>query len=102
MKSSLELFIALMHTKKRKRQTLLAVAAIAVAVMVLVVSNVFMVGFTEKLYEPTVEDMTHVTVTEDKEYLHLYRNNVSDIYGVEGVRAVSAAFEGEVPGRMTT
>jgi len=98
MKGSLELFIALRHIRKRKRQTLLSVGAIAIAVMMLVVSNAFMAGFTNLLYESTVEDMPHVTVTppEDEEHIHLYKNVMGNIYGIDDVNAVSASLEGEV------
>lgn len=98
MKGDLELFIALRHVRKRKRQTLLSAGAIAVAVMILIVSNALMAGFTDQLYESTVNDLPHVTVTpqEDEDYLHLYRNTVGEISAIDGVTAVSASLEREV------
>ncbi|MBP2030854.1 lipoprotein-releasing system permease protein [Methanohalophilus levihalophilus] len=98
MKGSLELFIALRHIRKRKRQTLLSVGAIAIAVMILVVSNAFMAGFTDLLYESTVNDLPHVTVTpqDGEEYIHLYRNTVGDIAAIDGVTATSVSLEREV------
>ncbi len=98
MKGSLEFFIALRHIRKRKRQTLLSVGAIAIAVMLLVVSNAFMAGFTNLLYESTVDDLPHVTVTpqNDEDYLHLYKNTMEKINAIDGVIATSASLEGEV------
>lgn len=86
-----ELFVALRHIVYRKRQTILSVGAIGIAVMILVVSNAFMAGFTDKLYESTVNDMAHVTVTpeEDSEYIHLYKNLQSELYDINGIKAVS-------------
>ncbi|WP_129598363.1 ABC transporter permease [Methanohalophilus profundi] len=92
-----ELFVALRHIVYRKRQTILSVGAIGIAVMILVVSNAFMAGFTDKLYESTVNDMAHVTVTpeEDSEYIHLYKNLQSELYEINGIKAVSPSLAGE-------
>jgi lipoprotein-releasing system permease protein len=92
-----EIFVALRHIVYRKRQTVLSVGAIGIAVMILVVSNAFMAGFTDKLYESTVNDMAHVTITpeEDNEYIHLYKNLQSDLYQINGIKAVSSSLAGD-------
>lgn len=93
----LELFIALRHISSRKRQTLLSVAAIGIAVMILMVSQAFMAGFTQELYGTTVDQLPHVVVTpqEDEEYIHLYKNIVSNINDMDGVVAASPYLIGE-------
>ncbi|WP_440953367.1 ABC transporter permease [Methanococcoides sp. FTZ1] len=92
-----ELFIALRHLKSRRRQTLISISAIGIAVMILVVSNAFMAGFTNEIYEVTVENLPHVVVTpdEDEEYIHFYNSIIPQIEKMEGVTATSPALEGE-------
>ena len=70
-----ELFIALRQIRARKFQTLLSVGAIALAVMVLTVSQALMVGFTDELYNTTVNKLPHVSVSpqEGEDYIYLYR-----------------------------
>lgn len=92
-----ELFIALRHLKSRRRQSLISISAIGIAVMILVISNAFMAGFTEEIYDVTVENLPHVVVTpdEDEEYIHFYNSIIPQIESIEGVRGTSPALEGE-------
>ncbi len=92
-----ELFIALRQIRARKFQTLLSVGAIALAVMVLTISQAFMVGFTDELYDTTVDKLPHVSVspTEDEEYIYLYRTLMEEINSIEGVTAVSPFLTGK-------
>lgn len=92
-----ELFIAIRHIIARKRQTILSVAAIGLAVMILLVSQAFMVGFTQELYDKTVANLPHVTVSpqEGDDYIHLYQNIVTKINSIEGVVASSPYLVGE-------
>jgi len=92
-----ELFIALRHIKARKRQTILSVAAIGIAVMVLMVSQAFMAGFTQEIYETTVANLPHVVVSpqEGEDYIHLYGNIVREVNSIEGVVASSPYLIGE-------
>ena len=71
-----ELFFAIRQIRARKFQTLLSVGAIALAVMVLTVSQAFMVGFTQELYDASVNKLPHVSVSpqEGKDYIYLYRS----------------------------
>lgn len=88
---SYELFIAVRHIKSKRRQTLLSIIAIAIAVMVLSVSQAIMVGFTDELYDKTIDQLPHVTISpeEDEEYIHLHNNVLKDILNIEGVVAAS-------------
>ncbi len=92
-----ELFIALRHIKARKRQTILSIAAIGIAVMILMVSQSFMAGFTQELYDKTVDNLPHVVVSpqEGEEYIHLYKNIVNKINNIDGVIASSPYLTGE-------
>lgn len=92
-----ELFIALRHIKARKRQTILSVAAIGIAVMILMVSQAFMAGFTQEIYETTVANLPHVVVSpqEGEDYIHLYGNIVREVNSIEGVVASSPYLIGE-------
>ncbi|MCQ6961948.1 ABC transporter permease [Methanolobus chelungpuianus] len=92
-----ELFIALRHIKARKRQTILSVAAIGIAVMILMVSQAFMAGFTQEIYESTVANLPHVVVSpqEGEDYIHLYGNIVREVNSIEGVVASSPYLIGE-------
>lgn len=91
-----ELFIALRYVKTEKRQSLLSVLAIGLAVMVLLVSQTLMVGFTEELYDKTIDELPHVSITpgEGEEYIHLYQNALIDIASIEGVVAASPYLAG--------
>ena len=92
-----ELFIALRHIRARKRQTILSVAAIGIAVMILMVSQAFMAGFTQELYDKTVDNLPHVVVSpkENEEEIHLYNNIVLKIASIDGVAASSPYLVGE-------
>lgn len=92
-----ELFIALRHIRARKRQTILSVAAIGIAVMILMVSQAFMAGFTQELYDKTVDNLPHVVVSpqEGDEYIHLYKDIVDKINDIDGVLASSPYLIGE-------
>ncbi|MDK2833065.1 MAG: lipoprotein-releasing system permease protein [Methanolobus sp.] len=92
-----ELFIALRHIKARKRQTILSVAAIGIAVMILMVSQAFMAGFTQEIYQTTVANLPHVVVSpqEGEDYIHLYGNIVREVNSIEGVVASSPYLIGE-------
>ena len=92
-----ELFIALRQIRARKFQSLLSIGAIALAVMVLTVSQALMVGFTDELYDTTVDKLPHVSVTppEDEDYIYLYRTLMEDISSIEGVTAVSPFLTGK-------
>jgi lipoprotein-releasing system permease protein len=76
---------------------MLSVAAIGIAVMILMVSQAFMVGFTQQIYDTTVANLPHVVVSpqEDDDYIHLYGNIVREINGMEGVVASSPYLAGE-------
>jgi lipoprotein-releasing system permease protein len=91
-----ELFVALRHLSSRPRPTILSILAIGLAVMILVITQAMMVGFTEELYDKTVDKMPHVIVEPrtDEEYIHLYRNLVGDISGIDGVVGVSPVLAG--------
>jgi lipoprotein-releasing system permease protein len=92
-----ELFIALRHIKARKQQTILSVAAIGIAVMILMVSQAFMAGFTQEIYQTTVANLPHVVVSpqEGEDYIHLYGNIVREVNSIEGVVASSPYLIGE-------
>ncbi|KGK98193.1 ABC transporter substrate-binding protein [Methanococcoides methylutens] len=92
-----ELFIALRHLKSRRRQSLISISAIGIAVTILVISNAFMAGFTEEIYDVTVENLPHVVVTpaEEEEYIHFYNSIIPRIEGIEGVVGTSPALDGE-------
>lgn len=92
-----ELFIALRHIRSRKRQTILSIAAIGIAVMILMVSQAFMVGFTQQIYDTTVANLPHVVISpqEEEEYINLYGNIVREINCMEGVVASSPYLAGE-------
>ncbi len=92
-----ELFIALRHITARKRETFLSVAAIGIAVMILMVSQAFMVGFTQELYDKTVDNLPHVVVSpkDGDENIHLYKNIVIKINSIDGVTASSPYLIGE-------
>lgn len=92
-----ELFIAIRHIVARKRQTILSVAAIGLAVMILLVSQAFMAGFTQELYDKTVANLPHVTVSpqEGDDYIHLYQNIVTKINRMDEVVASSPYLVGE-------
>jgi len=91
-----EPFVALRHLSSRPRPTILSILAIGLAVMILVITQAMTVGFTEELYDTTVDRMPHVTVEPrtDEEYIHLYRNLVGDISGIDGVVGVSPVLAG--------
>ena len=99
-----ELFIAIRQIRARKLQTLLSVGAIALAVMVLTVSQALMVGFTEELYNTTVNKLPHVSVSpqEGKDYIYLYRTLIDEISKIEGVTAVSPFLTGKASFRFKT
>jgi lipoprotein-releasing system permease protein len=92
-----ELFIAIRHLTSRRRQTIFSVLAIGLAVMILVISQASMVGFTQEFYAKTVDKMPHVTIEPkpDEDYIHLYRNLVEDIRGIDGVVGVSPVLLGQ-------
>jgi lipoprotein-releasing system permease protein len=92
-----ELFIALRHIKARKRQTILSVAAIGIAVMILMVSQAFMAGFTQELYDKTVNNLPHVVVSPQTgdDYIHLYKNIILRVNNIDGVIASSPHLTGE-------
>lgn len=92
-----ELFIALRHLKSRRRQSLISISAIGIAVTILVISNAFMAGYTEEIYDVTVENLPHVVVTpdEEEEYIHFYNSIIPLIESIEGVVGTSPALEGE-------
>jgi lipoprotein-releasing system permease protein len=92
-----ELFIALKYITSRKRQTFLSVGAIGIAVMMIVISQGFMAGFTEELYDTTVDELAHVTISpeEGNNYIHLYKNLIDSVGKIEGVTGVSPYLTGE-------
>jgi len=92
-----EVFIALRHLKSRRRQSLISISAIGIAVMILVVSNAFIAGFTEEIYEVTVEKLPHVVVSpnEGEDYIHFYNSILPEIENIEGVKAASPLLQGE-------
>ena len=91
-----ELFIALRHLTSRRRQTIFSALAVGLAVMLLMWSTALMVGFTDEMYEKTVDRMAHVTVEpqEDEDYIHLYRKLIEDINGIDGVVGISPVLTG--------
>lgn len=99
-----ELFFAIRQIRARKFQTLLSVGAIALAVMVLTVSQAFMVGFTQELYDTSVNKLSHVSVSpqEGKDYIYLYRSLVEEISKIEGVTTVSPFLTGKASFRFKT
>lgn len=99
-----ELFFAIRQIRARKFQTLLSVGAIALAVMVLTVSQAFMVGFTQELYDTSVNKLPHVSVSpqEGKDYIYLYRSLVEEISKIEGVTTVSPFLTGKASFRFKT
>jgi len=99
-----ELFISLRQIRARRFQTILSVGAIALAVMILTVSQALMVGFTDELYDTTVDKLPHVLVSpkEGEDYIYLYRTLVDDIYKIEGVSTVSPFLTGEASFRFKT
>lgn len=92
-----EIFIALRHLISRRRQSIISISAIGIAVMILIVSNAFMAGFTQEIYEVTVEKLPHVTVSpnEGEDHIHFYRTILPDLENIEGVMAVSPILQGE-------
>ncbi len=99
-----ELFISLRQIRARKFQTFLSVGAIALAVMVLTVSQALMVGFTDELYNTTVNKLPHVSVSpeEGEDYIYLYRTLIEDISKIEGVTSVSPFLTGKASFRFKT
>ncbi|MFI5384218.1 MAG: ABC transporter permease [Methanosarcina thermophila] len=99
-----ELFISLRQIRARRFQTILSVGAIALAVMILTVSQALMVGFTDELYDTTVDKLPHVLVSpkEGEDYIYLYRTLVDDISKIEGVSTVSPFLTGEASFRFKT
>ena len=99
-----ELFFAIRQIRARKFQTLLSVGAIALAVMVLTVSQAFMVGFTQELYDTSVNKLPHVSVSpqEGKDYIYLYRSLIEEISKIEGVTTVSPFLTGKASFRFKT
>jgi lipoprotein-releasing system permease protein len=97
-----ELFIALRQIRTRKFQTLLSVGAIALAVMVLTVSQALMVGFTDELYNTTVDKLPHVSVSpqEGEDYIYLYGTLIERISAIEGVTEVSPFLSGQASFRF--
>jgi lipoprotein-releasing system permease protein len=97
-----ELFFAIRQIRARKFQTLLSVGAIALAVMVLTVSQAFMVGFTQELYNTSVNKLPHVSVSpqEGKDYIYLYKSLVGEISKIEGVTTVSPFLTGKASFRF--
>ncbi|MBN1133765.1 MAG: ABC transporter permease [Methanosarcinaceae archaeon] len=81
----------------RRRQTIFSVLAIGLAVMILMTSQAIMVGFTQEFYAKTVDKMPHVTIEPkpDEDYIHLYRNVVENIKGIDGVVGVSPVLAGQ-------
>ena len=75
----------------------MSVAAIGIAVMILMVSQAFMAGFTQELYSTTVDKLPQVVVTPQKNenYIHLYKNIVTNINSMDGVVAASPYLAGE-------
>ncbi|NPE28168.1 ABC transporter permease [Methanococcoides sp. SA1] len=92
-----EVFIALRHLTSRRRQSLISISAIGIAVMILVVSNAFMAGFTEEIYEVTVEKLPHIVVSPDEgeDHIHFYKSILPKIEHIEGVMAASPILQGE-------
>ncbi len=97
-----EIFFAIRQIRARKFQTLLSVGAIALAVMVLTVSQAFMVGFTQELYNTSVNKLPHVSVSpqEGKDYIYLYKSLVGEISKIEGVTTVSPFLTGKASFRF--
>lgn len=97
VKPLFEFFIAVRHLSSRRRQTILSVLAIGFAVMTLMVSQAMMVGFTQELYDKTVDKMPHVTVKpkSGEDYIYLYQDISEKIGKVEGVKGVSPVFAGQ-------
>ncbi|MDF1558133.1 MAG: ABC transporter permease, partial [ANME-2 cluster archaeon] len=91
-----ELFIAIRHLTSRRRQTIFSVLAVGMAVFMLMWTQALMVGFTNEMYEKTVDRMAHVTVEpqDGEDYIHLYRKLVEDIDSIDGVVAVSPVLTG--------
>jgi lipoprotein-releasing system permease protein len=91
-----ELFIAIRHLTSRRRQTIFSVLAVGLAVMGLMWSQAVMVGFTDVMYEHTVDRMAHVTVEpkQDEDYIHLYRKLTEGITHIDGVVGVSPVLAG--------
>lgn len=91
-----ELFIAIRHLTSRRRQTIFSLLAVGLAVMGLMWSQAVMVGFTDVMYEHTVDRMAHVTVEpkEDEDYIHLYRKLTEGITHIDGVVGVSPVLAG--------
>lgn len=92
-----ELFFAIRQIRARKFQTLLSVGAIALAVMVLTVSQAFMVGFTQELYDTSVNKLPHVSVSpqEGEDYIYLSRSLIGEISKIESINATSPFLTGE-------
>jgi lipoprotein-releasing system permease protein len=99
-----ELFISLRQIRARRLQTVLSIGAIALAVMVLTVSHGFTIGFSEELYNTTVNKLPHVSVTpqENKDYIYFYRPLADEIIKIEGVTAVSPFLTGKASFRFKT
>ncbi|AKB29181.1 Lipoprotein releasing system transmembrane protein LolC [Methanosarcina siciliae C2J] len=97
-----ELFIAFRQIRSRKFQTLLSVGAIALAVMVLTISQALMVGFTEELYDTTVDKLPQVSVSpqEGEDYIYLYGTLMEEISSIDGVTAVSPFLTGQASFRF--
>lgn len=96
MRPVYELFIAIRHLTSRRRQTIFSVLAVGLAVFMLMWTQALMVGFTDVMYEKTVDRMAHVTVEprEDEDYIHLYRKLIEDINVVDGVVGISPVLTG--------
>jgi len=92
-----ELLIALRQIRIRKFQTLLSIGAIALAVMILTVYHSLMVGVTEELYNTSVDEIPHVSVSpeEGEDYIYLYDTLIERISSIEGVTAVSPFLTGQ-------
>lgn len=99
-----ELFFAIRQIRARKFQTLLSVGAIALAVMVLTISQAFMVGFTQELYDTSLNKLPHVSVSpqEGKDYIYLYRSLIEEINKIGGVTSVSPFLTGQASFRFKT
>jgi lipoprotein-releasing system permease protein len=72
--------------------------------MVLTVSQALTVGFTEELFNTTVNKLPHVSVSprEGEDYIYLYRTLIGDIGKIEGVTAVSPFLTGKASFRFKT
>ncbi|NYT19917.1 MAG: hypothetical protein GKC08_06495 [Methanosarcinales archaeon] len=62
-----QLFIAVRRIKSKRRQTALSIVAIAIAVMVLSVSQAIMMGFINEIYDKTIDQLPHVTISQEED-----------------------------------